>query len=130
MCRGPTNCQKLSVPKTAINTIPTMRPTYRAPRSRTSEGVDRGEGDKSSPCRLKDGCAGEVSGTTPVPRLANDFLDGRSRRSRARCVLNRASYIASIGVVSSSRATRRMRRREFIAGLGAQLAQLDAPGAE
>src|SRR6516165_4575475 len=31
----------------------TATPTFRAPRSRTSEGVDRGEGDKWSPCRLR-----------------------------------------------------------------------------
>src|SRR5712671_2917410 len=52
MCRDLMLCRKPSVLKTSINIITTTAtPTFRALRSRTSEGEDRGEGDKS-PYRL------------------------------------------------------------------------------
>ena len=80
-------CRKPSVLKTSINIITTTAtPTFRTPRSWTSEGEDRGEGDKWSPCRLRvTGCRCDYVGiATGVPQIADDLLHRPSRQSRAR----------------------------------------------
>jgi hypothetical protein len=49
-----------------------------------TQGATRGRTGANSPGLLgKDGCSAQVSGTTAVPQLADDFLHRRSRRSRA-----------------------------------------------
>src|SRR6516225_9188394 len=54
MCRDLMLCRKPSVLKTSINIITTTAtPTFHSPRSRTSEGEDRGKGDEWSPRRLR-----------------------------------------------------------------------------
>src|SRR6266550_8816526 len=56
MCRDLILRRKPFVPTTFVNIITTTAtPTLRARTSRISEGEDRGEGDKWSPCRLRAG---------------------------------------------------------------------------
>jgi hypothetical protein len=48
MCRGPTRGPSVSAPKTPTNTITTMRPMFRAPRSRIFEGDEPSAGGQGT----------------------------------------------------------------------------------
>src|SRR5713101_1392070 len=97
MCRDLTLCRKPSVLKTSINIITTTAtPTFRALRSWTSEGEDRGEGDKWSPCRLR------VASFSPRPRhvrLSSETLR-ESRWCAPSASVNAASLQRLLFVVS------------------------------
>src|SRR6266436_940062 len=83
MCRDLTLCRKPSVLKTSINIITTTAtPTFRALRSWTSEGEDRGEGDKWSPCRLRVASFLRVHATSGFPPKLSVKVDGAHRQPR------------------------------------------------